>query len=163
MSLQIPRYTEVKDGEIHSLLVLPVIGFIGCDNPAIPNDTKIIKRRVSRSQDGTYRAIIKDVEYWVKPICIRHLNEFSLAIYVENPETFSTRGNPRGNGGERAKFGGKTRVVRVPEHWNQEMIDNLPDLFNLIQTWKEACKDSPTSPRYQRLKDMLSEAERLGY
>lgn len=76
----------------------------------------------------------------------------------------------RRNGAGRPRTGRQlrqytTKVIRVPlEVAKLQNEVGFENLLLLIQTWKnEADNASPTSPRWQKLKELLSEIEELGF
>ena len=58
-----------------------------------------------------------------------------------------------------------TKVIRVPlEIANLQNERGFENLLVLIRTWKnDALNASPTSPRWQKLREALQEIEELGF
>lgn len=58
--------------------------------------------------------------------------------------------------------GVKTHVVRVPASWSRDKVASLiQSLPEIVQDWEERVDDSPTSPRYERAKQLLEELKGL--
>lgn len=77
-----------------------------------------------------------------------------------------------GRGGKRAgagrPLGNKTKLFRLEESYgeyckdNQRMIEKLPKLMEKLNEWKDKEQEaSKTSPRWQKLREMLSEIDSL--
>lgn len=54
--------------------------------------------------------------------------------------------------------GVKTHTVRVPQTWTREKVaDLIQTLPEILEDWEERIEASPTSPRYQRARELLEE------
>jgi hypothetical protein len=72
-------------------------------------------------------------------------------------------GGRRPGTGQPKKYGGETRVARVPKHLSQDKIIALVELEALLDTWEEEIVANTTSPRYYFAKKMLDEMRALGF
>lgn len=77
------------------------------------------------------------------------------------------RGGARPGAGRKSGVTIPTYVTRVPSDVDKELIDNLPQLKDLLNYWEEEIRANlPTrtsNPRYWKAKQMLDEIRALGY
>lgn len=77
------------------------------------------------------------------------------------------RGGAREGAGRPRGITHPTKVIRVSEDLEKTLVDNLPQLLELLKHWDEELESHPTTrtsnPRYWKAHQLRQDIKNLGY